>query len=136
MKYIITLILFAGLIAAHARGPLILSLAKHNRGLFGYKMVNFDYTSYSGTSTLGWIGVCEDPGNIGCRPPSGHMDEADEHAIDLILDRVEKNISEKIFQGSDIVQFASLDGAVRSYEVVWACDDLGDGQIDIYEYEE
>ena len=110
----------------------IVSIHRSDRGLFGYKTVNFQLMSLPDGS-MGWVGNCSGAGLEKCNHSIGFTDLNDNAAIEKLTKDSEEQIALKIFQGSiDYLVQLPNEAFLRRYTVVWNTDNRGDGDIEIY----
>jgi hypothetical protein len=115
----------------------IASISKQDKGLFGYKYVDFTLTEIlhpDGHTSMAWIGSCSDPGLIRCRVGSAlaNMDGSEQIAVDRLLELAEREIDSGNFIGESIMRVqVNGETTVRVYTVSWNCDEKGDGNITV-----
>ena len=111
----------------------IISVTKTDKGLFGYKEVSWNQGQNANSGQMGWVGLCQHPGLISCRPPSMMIpDSNDEAAVKELLQYAEDEIDHKNFNGNHQVRI-KVDGedTLRIYTVTWQCDNEGNGTINM-----
>jgi|SRR5690554_1096049 len=116
----------------------IWSLTQTNKGLFGYR--NVDWYQGSMDGTLGWVGNCSEPGLSRCKTPRGIsnvLDPTDEAIVDALVEMAELRIGNGS-RGGHETRTVQVQGEsfTRVYRITWTATDIvrrpdefrGDGQ--------
>lgn len=128
-KIIITLSLIVGVSISSFAIP-ILSITRTGKGLFGYRNVTFQQQNWNGT--IGWVGLCQNPGLDRCKVTGLMTDPNDQtDAFDLV-EYAENKIDIGSFSLSHSI-LVHVDGESfdRKYTVTWSTDSQGDGTISV-----
>ena len=114
----------------------IFQLTQTNKGLFGYKTVDWT-TGYDQEGHDGWVGNCQEPGLSKCKPPSSMPDPFNETNVMSLVDHALLAIDNGSRSGSKqkSIQVAG-ENFLRVYTVTWTAtdkttrpsEDVGDGQ--------
>jgi hypothetical protein len=111
----------------------IISVTKSDKGLFGYKDVEWHQGQSNLNGQHGWIGNCQHPGLTACRPPSMNLEDVNDEITALeLLKYAENEIDQKNFNGSYEIR-VKVDGeeTIRVYSVTWQCNNEGNGIINV-----
>lgn len=116
----------------------IWSMTQTNKGLFGYKNVDWYQGSLGGN--LGWVGNCSEPGLSRCKPPgsaSPKLDASDVSSVDNLVKIAELRIANGSRLGNE-TRTVQVEGESfsRVYRITWTATDIvrepgesvGDGQ--------
>ena len=140
LKLVLALVIGVFMTSSIVSAKPIFELTKKNRGLFGYRVVDFT-TVLNSDGHSGWSGDCHDPGFSSCRAPGSMPDPVNEtNVMDLVNDAL-LNIANGSRSGSKQISIqVAGESFLRVYTVTWTATDMsarptetsGDGQeIDI-----
>jgi len=139
-KLFIAIALGFFMISSTASTKPIFELFQRDKGLFGYKVVDFT-TVYDQNVDDGWTGKCHDPGLSRCRAPGAMPDPVNESNVLNLVDQALLKIANGSRSGSKQVSVqVAGESFLRVYTVTWSATDKtarptetsGDGQeIDI-----